>query len=105
LRLVPPAISTTPTAILREKNRANILEYTPEGQFVKIYASGIRNPVGIAVNPLTGELWCSVNERDALGDNLVPDISLIWRRAVSTAGLIIIPVETRIPVSQASTPK
>ena len=57
----------------REKNRANILEYTPEGQFVKIYASGIRNPVGIAVNPLTGELWCSVNERDALGDNLVPD--------------------------------
>jgi glucose/arabinose dehydrogenase len=56
-----------------ETRRANILEYTPAGQFVKIYASGIRNPVGIAVNPLTGELWCSVNERDELGDNLVPD--------------------------------
>jgi glucose/arabinose dehydrogenase len=56
-----------------EKNRGNILAYTPEGQFVKVYASGIRNPVGIAVNPLTGELWCSVNERDLLGDNLVPD--------------------------------
>jgi glucose/arabinose dehydrogenase len=56
-----------------EKNRANILEYTPDGQFVKVYASGIRNPVGIALNPLTGELWCSVNERDLLGDNLVPD--------------------------------
>jgi len=56
-----------------ETHRANILEYTPEGKFVKIYASGIRNAVGIAVNPTTGELWGSVNERDALGDNLVPD--------------------------------
>ncbi|MES1262316.1 MAG: sorbosone dehydrogenase family protein [Acidobacteriota bacterium] len=60
---------TTPA----EKLRANILEYTPEGKFVKVYGAGIRNPVGIAVNPITGELWCSVNERDALGDNLVPD--------------------------------
>ncbi len=57
----------------RETHRADILEYTPEGQFVKIYAAGIRNPVGIAVNPTTGQLWCSVNERDMLGDNLVPD--------------------------------
>jgi len=40
---------------------------------VKIYAAGIRNPVGIAINPVTGELWCSTNERDMLGDNLVPD--------------------------------
>jgi glucose/arabinose dehydrogenase len=57
----------------REHNRANILEYTPEGKFVKVYAAGIRNPVGIAVNPSTGQLWCSTNERDMLGDNLVPD--------------------------------
>jgi glucose/arabinose dehydrogenase len=56
-----------------EKDRAAIREYTPEGKFVKLYASGIRNPVGIAMNPKTGELWCSTNERDALGDNLVPD--------------------------------
>jgi glucose/arabinose dehydrogenase len=56
-----------------ELRRANILEYTPEGKFVKVYGAGIRNPVGIAVNPITGEVWCSVNERDALGDNLVPD--------------------------------
>ena len=56
-----------------EFHRANILEYTPDGKFVKIYASGIRNPVGIALNPTTGQLWCSVNERDMLGDNLVPD--------------------------------
>jgi glucose/arabinose dehydrogenase len=53
--------------------RANILEFTSEGKFVKIYASGIRNPVGLGVNPTTGEVWCSVNERDELGDNLVPD--------------------------------
>jgi len=56
-----------------EKNRADILEYTPEGKFVRVYAAGIRNPVGLGVNPITGEVWCSVNERDALGDNLVPD--------------------------------
>jgi glucose/arabinose dehydrogenase len=56
-----------------EFHRANILEYTPDGQFVRVYASGIRNPVGLGVNPTTGELWCSTNERDALGDNLVPD--------------------------------
>ncbi len=54
-------------------HRANILEYTPEGKFVQIYASGIRNPVGLGVDPVTGEVWCSVNERDDLGDNLVPD--------------------------------
>src|ERR1700733_6604145 len=56
-----------------EFHRANILEYTPEGKFVGIYASGIRNPVGLAINSETGELWTSVNERDNLGDNLVPD--------------------------------
>jgi glucose/arabinose dehydrogenase len=56
-----------------EHHRANILEYTPEGKFVKVFAWGIRNPVGIAVDPATGQLWCSVNERDMLGDNLVPD--------------------------------
>jgi glucose/arabinose dehydrogenase len=55
------------------EHRANILEYTPEGKFVGIYGSGIRNPVGLGVNPETGEVWCSVNERDELGDNLVPD--------------------------------
>ncbi len=57
----------------KNEHRANILEYTPEGKFLDIYASGIRNPVGLGVNPVTGEVWCSVNERDELGDNLVPD--------------------------------
>ena len=63
-------VSDTPAS---QEHRANILEYTPEGRFVQIYASGIRNPVGLGVNPVTGEVWCSVNERDNLGDNLVPD--------------------------------
>jgi glucose/arabinose dehydrogenase len=58
----------------KEVHRANVLEYTPEGQFVRVYASGIRNPGGgIVVHPQTGEVWVSTNERDALGDNLVPD--------------------------------
>jgi len=56
-----------------EKNRADILEFSPDGSDMRVYAYGIRNAVGLAINPTTGELWCSVNERDALGDNLVPD--------------------------------
>lgn len=56
-----------------EFHRADVLEFTPEGKFVKVYASGIRNCVGEAINPITGELWCSTNERDGLGNNLVPD--------------------------------
>jgi len=57
-----------------EKNRADILACDPANCTLSVYAYGIRNAGGgIAVNPQTGELWCSVNERDALGDNLVPD--------------------------------
>ena len=56
-----------------EERRAAILEFNPDGSGGRIYAAGIRNPVGIAVNPTTGDLWASVNERDGLGDNLVPD--------------------------------
>jgi glucose/arabinose dehydrogenase len=56
-----------------EFHRADVLEYTPDGKFVKVYASGIRNCVGEAINPATGQLWCSTNERDGLGNNLVPD--------------------------------
>jgi len=60
---------TTPA----EKNRADVLEFNPDGSEMRVYAYGIRNCVGMAINSTTGELWCSVNERDALGDNLVPD--------------------------------
>ena len=57
----------------KEFHRADVLEYSPDGKFLKVYASGIRNCVGEAINPVTGSLWCSTNERDRLGDNLVPD--------------------------------
>jgi glucose/arabinose dehydrogenase len=57
-----------------EADRADILVTDPEGRGpVRIYATGIRNAVGIAVQPATGILWGSTNERDALGDDLVPD--------------------------------
>jgi glucose/arabinose dehydrogenase len=56
-----------------ETRRANILAYDPDGKNERIFASGIRNPVGLATHPKTGQLWTSVNERDGLGDNLVPD--------------------------------
>lgn len=62
-----------PDKVPAEKNRASVLEYKPDGTFVGVYASGIRNPVGLGVHPETGEVWVSVNERDNLGDNLVPD--------------------------------
>lgn len=56
-----------------DEKRADILQYNPDGSGFRIFASGIRNAVGIAIHPDTGDLWASVNERDGLGDNLVPD--------------------------------
>ncbi len=58
---------------LSETDRADVLEFNPDGTGRRVYASGIRNAVGIAIHPQTGELWGSVNERDGLGDDLVPD--------------------------------
>jgi glucose/arabinose dehydrogenase len=63
-----------PDTNLAEKNRADILAFNPDGSGMRVYAYGIRNAGGgLAINPRGGELWCSVNERDGLGDNLVPD--------------------------------
>lgn len=56
-----------------EVRRADILEFNPDGSSERIYASGIRNAVGIAINPTTGALWASVNERDEIGDDVPPD--------------------------------
>jgi glucose/arabinose dehydrogenase len=56
-----------------EKRRADILAFDPDGKNERIYAYGIRNAVGLAIHPETGQLWASVNERDLLGDHLVPD--------------------------------
>ncbi len=56
-----------------EEWRADVLVFTPEGKDKRSFATGIRNCVGLAVCPQTGDLWCSTNERDGLGDDLVPD--------------------------------
>ena len=57
----------------QETRRADILVFDPDGKNEQVYASGIRNPVGLAIQPGTGTVWTSVNERDGLGDHLVPD--------------------------------
>ncbi|GGC64900.1 PQQ-dependent sugar dehydrogenase [Undibacterium terreum] len=56
-----------------ETDRAGVLEIDLKTGAKRVFASGIRNPVGMALQPDSGELWVSVNERDELGDNLVPD--------------------------------
>ncbi|MBK1969772.1 MULTISPECIES: PQQ-dependent sugar dehydrogenase [Brevundimonas] len=56
-----------------EVDRAAILEIDVATGARRVFASGLRNPVGLAWNPQDGRLWTSVNERDALGDDLVPD--------------------------------
>jgi glucose/arabinose dehydrogenase len=57
-----------------ETHRADVLVTDPEGKApLKVFAAGIRNGVGLAVNPETGDLWTATNERDGLGDDLVPD--------------------------------
>ena len=56
-----------------EVNRAAILEVDPANGALRLYASGLRNPNGMAFEPVTGALWTAVNERDMLGDDLVPD--------------------------------
>jgi glucose/arabinose dehydrogenase len=56
-----------------EKRRADILEINPDGTGERIFASGLRNPNGMGWEPKTHALWVAVNERDQLGDDLVPD--------------------------------
>lgn len=57
----------------KEVKRANILQINLDGTQEKIYASGLRNPVGMAWAPGTNTLWTAVNERDELGDDVPPD--------------------------------
>lgn len=58
---------------LVEKQRALIYAFSPDGTNGRVWASGLRNPVGLTVDRSTGKLWTAVNERDGLGDHLVPD--------------------------------
>jgi len=65
--------SATNVSVEADAKRAAISVYDPDGKNHRIYAAGLRNPIGLAWNPKTGELWTAVNERDGLGDDLVPD--------------------------------
>jgi glucose/arabinose dehydrogenase len=56
-----------------EAERADVLAFDPDGKNRRVFATGIRNCVGMAVAALSGTLWCSTNERDGLGDNVPPD--------------------------------
>lgn len=57
----------------KEESRAAILEIDPVSGATRLFASGLRNPVGMAWEPQSGALWTVVNERDELGNDLVPD--------------------------------
>ena len=57
----------------QEENRAAILEIDPATASKRVFATGLRNPNGMGWHPQTGALWTAVNERDQLGDDLVPD--------------------------------
>ena len=85
----------------------NVSEYQPGAKIFQIkdgklveYASGIRNPVGIAFYPGTSDLFVAVNERDGLGDNLPPDYFTYVSRAGSTAIPGAIPATIPIPTGR-----
>ncbi len=65
--------SASNVSVEADPRRGAISVYDPDGKNHRIYAGGLRNPIGLAWNPKTGELWTAVNERDGLGDDLVPD--------------------------------
>ncbi len=56
-----------------ERDRADVLAFDPDGGGKRAYATGLRNCSGLTVEPASGDLWCVVNERDGLGDDLPPD--------------------------------
>lgn len=74
--------SATIVEVESDAKRAAISVYDPDGKYHRIYASGLRNPIGLAWNPKSGELWTDVNERDGLGDDLVLD----YAKSVKEAG-------------------
>lgn len=65
--------NTAEKGLENEVRRADVLEINPDGTGERVYASGLRNPAGIDIQPGTTALWAAVNERDNLGDNIVPD--------------------------------
>ncbi len=72
-KLYVSAGSATNVDVEPDPRRAAISQYNPDGSEHRIFAGGLRNPIGLAWNPVTGALWTAVNERDLIGDDLVPD--------------------------------
>ncbi len=72
-RMFVSAGSDCNVCVESDSRRAAVTVADPAGASASIYASGLRNAVGLAVNPGTGQLWADVNERDMLGDNVPPD--------------------------------
>ena len=65
--------SSCNVCIEKDPRRAAVMEFNPDGSGQKIFAKGLRNAVGLAVNPKTGTVWVTVNGRDWLGDDLPPE--------------------------------
>ena len=63
-----------------EENRADVLAFDPDGGHIRVFAAGIRNCSGLAVQPEVSALWCAVNERDILGDDLPPDYATMVKQ-------------------------
>src|SRR5262249_27946166 len=74
--------------------KASIQRFEPDGSGQTTFASGMRNPTTLAFHPTTGELYAGVQERDGLGDNLRPIISLASRRVRFTVG----PTPISVPI-------
>ena len=87
-----------------EKGRAAIWEIDRATGAYRIFAGGLRNPVGVAFNPASGQLWTAVNERDELGSDLVPDYITSVREAASTAGRTAISGSTSTRASSRRAP-
>jgi glucose/arabinose dehydrogenase len=65
--------SSSNIGIDKDERRAAVLVADPDGKNARLFATGLRNAAGVAIEPKTGEVWVAVNERDELGNNLPPD--------------------------------
>ena len=91
----------------KEEGRAAILEIDPRPARARVFATGLRNPNGLAWEPTTGALWTVVNERDELGSDLVPDYltSVQRRRLLRLAVQLLRPARRRARAAAASRPR
>ena len=84
-----------------EQRRADVLSFDPEGKDEKIFATGLRNCSGLTIQPATGEVWCAVNERDEMGDDVPFEYAYISKKAPSTDGPGITSAETKTLATKA----